>query len=41
MNISYRISIILVMLFAIVAPRCHALSDFDGREWRELPGVRP
>lgn len=41
MNISFRISVLLIMLFAIIAPRCHALSDYAGREWREMPGVRP
>ena len=45
MNISYRISIILVALFTIIAPRCHALSDFAGqgkapRTWNELMNPR-
>jgi hypothetical protein len=45
MNISFKISIILVMLFAIVAPRCHTLSDFAGqgkapRTWNDIMNQR-
>ena len=48
MNISFRISVLLIMLFAIIAPRCHALSDFAGQgkaplTWSDLmqPRVDP
>ena len=48
MNISFRISVLLIMLFAIIAPRCHALSDYAGQgkallTWDELmqPRVDP
>ncbi len=49
MNTSFRIAIILIMLFAIIAPRCaHAMSDFAGQgkapiTWDELmqPRVDP